>query len=93
GPEASVFTAANFPVGSCVWLTFDRGCLDPYDRTLAYLYTGAGDQDFYQRRLLLEGYASVMIYSPNDAFEDTFRADQAQAQADGVGMWTACAGR
>ncbi|MCK6502007.1 thermonuclease family protein [Myxococcota bacterium] len=92
GPEASEFTKAAFPLGSCLWLTFDQECVDPYDRTLAYLHTGTGEQDFFQRRLLHGGYASVLIYSPNDAFEDTFRDDEAAAQAAGAGLWGECGG-
>lgn len=92
GPEASEFTKAAFPLGSCLWLTFDQECIDPYDRTLAYLHTGTGEQDFFQRRLLHGGYASVLIYSPNDAFEDTFRDDEAAAQAAGAGLWGECGG-
>ena len=92
GAEASDFTKTSLPVGACVWLTFDRECIDPYDRTLAYLHTGTGEQDFFQRRLLHGGYASVLIYSPNDAFEDLFRDDESAAQAAGTGLWGECGG-
>lgn len=92
GAEASAFTASNFPVGTCLWLTFDQDCIDYYDRTLAYLHTGNGDQDFYQRRLIREGYASVLIFDPNDAFEDVFRADEAEAKAEDLGLWGECGG-
>ena len=92
GSEASQFTADAFPVGTCLWLTFDKDCIDPYDRTLAYLHTGTGEQDFFQRRMLHGGYASVLIFSPNAAFEDTFRADEAAAEAAGLGLWGECGG-
>ena len=92
GPEASDFTHAAFPEGTCVWLTFDRDCIDPYDRTLAYVHLGAGEADFFERRLLQGGYAEVMIYDPNDAFEDTFYADQDAARDAGLGLWGDCDG-
>ncbi len=90
GPEASAFTKASLAEGSCLWLTFDRECTDYYDRTLAYVHLGAGEQDFYQRRLLREGYASVLIYEPNDAFEETFREDESAAKAADAGLWGVC---
>lgn len=90
GPEASQFTKDALPAGTCLWLTFDRDCLDPYDRTLAYLHLGTGEQDFYQRRLLRSGYASVLIYEPNDAFEATFEQDEAAARDSELGLWGAC---
>lgn len=91
GPEAMAFTAERLQGGE-VWLTFDKDCLDPYDRTLAYLFVGTRDEDFLQRSLLRGGYAEVMIYEPNDAFEDLFRDDLADAQHEGAGMWGACGG-
>lgn len=90
GPEASAYTKAALPEGTCLWLTFDEECTDYYDRTLAYVHLGAGEQDFYERRLLREGYARVLVIDPNDAFEDVLRLDEAAAQAAGAGLWGAC---
>ncbi len=91
GPEALAFTADRLSGGE-VWLTFDKDCLDPYDRTLAYLFLGTQDEDFLQRALLRGGFAEVMIYDPNDAFEDIFRDDEADAQHNSAGQWGACGG-
>jgi|GEM_PF-1133639 len=90
GLEASAFTKDHFPEGTCLWLSFDHDCIDPYDRTLAYLWTGPGEQDMYQRRLLQEGYARVLTIAPDDHFSELFGQDQAAAEAAGVGLWSAC---
>ncbi|MCB9780429.1 MAG: thermonuclease family protein [Alphaproteobacteria bacterium] len=93
GPEAKAVTEELLAdAGDCVWLTFDRGCLDPYDRTLAYLHVGVGDEGFVERRLLRGGHATVLIYDPNDAYETEFEADEAEAHAEGVGLWETCGG-
>ena len=38
GPEAFQYTASLLPKGAQVSLEFDRQHLDPYGRTLAYVY-------------------------------------------------------
>ena len=93
GPEATAATEQMLTdAGMCVWLTFDRDCTDYYDRTLAYLHVGLGDEGFVERRLLRAGHASVLIYDPNDAYESEFEADESQAKRDDLGLWGECGG-
>lgn len=89
GQEAKDFITDLLSDGE-VWLTFDLDCVDPYDRTLAYLHLGTQEQDFVERNLLRGGYAEVMTFEPNDAFEDLFEADEAAARDAGAGQWSAC---
>lgn len=76
--------------GEEVWLTFDGECVDYYDRTLAYVNTGVGEQDLFERRLLRGGWARTLAIEPNTSFEATFDADQDQAEDDNAGGWDAC---
>ena len=89
GDEAATFTRESLE-GERVWLSFDAECLDYYDRTLAYIHQGTGQDDFYQRRLLHLGYAWTLAIKPNTSFEDTFDEDQAGAEGSGAGLWGAC---
>ena len=42
--EAKTFLLRQI-FGKWVWLTFDRGCTDVFDRTLAYVHLGTNEQD------------------------------------------------
>ena len=87
--EAQAF-AQNVLEGSEVWLTFDGTCTDLYDRTLAYIHQGSGDQDFFQRRLLRGGYAWDFPWEGTDTFADTFAQDAWHAESNGEGLWELC---
>ena len=87
--EAQSF-ARDVLEGSEVWLTFDSSCTDLYDRTLAYIHKGSGDQDFFQRRLLRGGYARDFPWEGTDTFEDTFSQDAWYAESNGEGLWGLC---
>lgn len=76
--------------GGQVWLTFDSTCADMYDRTLAYVHTGATDQDFVERQLLRGGYAFDFPWSGTDTFAQTFADDAAYAESHEEGMWGLC---
>jgi micrococcal nuclease len=73
-----------------VWLTFDRTCLDPYDRHLAYVWIGGGPQDMWERQLLRRGFARELIIAPNDAYEEELDLDQYAAMLREAGLWGAC---
>ncbi len=89
GDEAADFTRSALE-GKTVWLTFDGECRDYYDRTLAYIHTGDGDGDFYERELLQGGWASTLAIEPNTSFEDLFNEDERDARDAGQGLWSAC---
>ena len=89
GNEAWAFTEREIE-GTDLWLTFDGDCYDYYDRTLAYIIRGTGEQGFFERVLLQQGYATVLPYSDTSTFEDVFAQDEAAAKAAGLGLWSAC---
>ena len=91
GPEARDFVRMYLS-GRYVWLTFGNGssCLDPYGRTLAYIFLGGGDRDMVNRQLLQRGYARSYIFSDNATYRALFDADEAAARAAGAGLWSAC---
>ncbi len=89
GDVAAAFTESNLG-GRLVWLTFDKDCLDPYDRTLAYVFRDDTDAGFFNRRLARGGYAYDLSIAPNDSFEDEIHADERAARDEGLGLWGAC---
>lgn len=84
-------TASNYLhaqlVADCFWLTFDADCDDSYGRVLAYAHTRDG---FVQVSLLEGGYAWAMEVAPNSTYASLFAAEQADAEAAGAGLWSAC---
>ncbi len=88
--EATFHTGQRL-LGQWAWLTFDADCLDYYDRTLAYVHTGNSvSTDFFNRDLLLEGYARVLTVEPNSSFASLFTQDEDEARAAMVGGWQYC---
>jgi micrococcal nuclease len=94
GGEAECFgaRAGRFAMrlldGRRVRLELDRERLDPYGRTLAYLYLP--DDRMVNVVLIRRGFARVTIFPPNDRHEDPLRLAEAAAQAEGAGLWSAC---
>jgi micrococcal nuclease len=76
--------------GKLVWLTFDADCLDPYDRTLAYVFRGDDDAGFFNRALARNGYAVPLEIAPDDTYADEIAADARAARDEGAGLWGAC---
>jgi micrococcal nuclease len=74
--------------GERVRLEFDEERLDPYDRTLAYVYLD--DRRMINVVLVRRGFARVTIYPPNDRFQARLRAAQDAARNRGAGLWSAC---
>jgi micrococcal nuclease len=89
GDEATAFTSDQL-LGRLAWLTFDRECFDPYDRSLAYLIRDAGEGGFFNRVLAREGYAAQLSIEPNTTYASEISVDVAAAQRDNAGMWEAC---
>ncbi len=88
GDNATVFTSQLN--AHLVWLTFDVDCLDPYGRLLAYVHIGSGEGDMWQRQMVRRGFAHAIDYRPNSMYAALLAADQVTAEAEGVGLWTAC---
>jgi micrococcal nuclease len=89
--EASRALRDLLPVGAEVWVTADRDLRDPYGRTLLYLWTGSGE--LVNLAMVREGYAEAVLFEPNDAYIDLMRDAEADARAEGRGMWGACPDR
>ncbi len=89
GPEALAETQRLIQ-DRWVYLTFDAECEDYYDRTLAYLHLGGGDDDFVNRSLVRAGFAWAYAVQPNVAFETEFQQDELAAVQAGLGLWSAC---
>jgi endonuclease YncB( thermonuclease family) len=98
--EAARFTA-NALEGKDVVLVPGEEETDDYGRLLAYVWTvpeegllgslkrliGARRPEFFNQKLLREGYAETLTIRPNDAFADCFEAAQRKAQDAGEGIW------
>lgn len=86
--EASEALADLLPVGADVWVTRDRELLDPYDRTLLYLWTSEGD--LVNLEMVRLGYARAVLFEPNDAYLAPMRRAESEARAARRGLWAAC---
>jgi micrococcal nuclease len=86
GPEASAYTGGRLE-GETVRLEFDVERLDPFDRTLAYVWLG---DELFNETLVREGYALVTTFPPNVAYVERFRDAQRLAREQGLGLWSAC---
>ena len=91
GPEASAFTAALLPAGTAVRLERDVVGRDHYGRLLAYVYVVDGGV-LVNEELVRRGMARPLHIEPNGTFAARFVAAARRAEAEGLGLWTACAG-
>ena len=87
GPEASLFATARL-TGEQVRLEFDVERIDPYGRTLAYLWMPDGSM--FNETLVRRGLATVATYPPDTRYVDRFGAAQRAAKAADRGLWGAC---
>ncbi|MET0577674.1 MAG: thermonuclease family protein, partial [Ilumatobacteraceae bacterium] len=91
GPEASAFTKALLAPGTAVRLERDVVGRDDYGRLLAYVYVAA-DGTFVNDALVRRGLARPLTIAPNATYAARFVAASIDAEADGLGLWGACAG-
>ncbi|MHC8949248.1 thermonuclease family protein [Sphingobacterium hungaricum] len=84
GKEASAFTS-NLIMDKFVKLTFDIDSLDPFGRTLAYVYLQDGT--FVNEEIIRNGFATIMTVAPNVKFENKFIKAQRYARERKLGMW------
>lgn len=88
GAEATARLTALVPPGSTIWVAPDREVLDRYGRHLLYVWTPDGR--FVNADMIAHGDGTVMLFEPNTAYDDLFRALEADAAATGRGLWAAC---
>ena len=86
--QASRHLKGLLPLGSRAWATEDVEPLDPYGRTLLYLWNDDGS--FVNLEMVEAGMARAVLYEPNDAYIAEMRAAQRQARSAGRGLWRAC---
>jgi micrococcal nuclease len=87
GPEASQFTTRQL-TGRQIRLEFDVDRIDPFGRTLAYLWMRDGSM--FNETLVRRGFATVATYPPDTRYVDRFEASQRMAKTAGRGLWGAC---
>ena len=94
GKEASQFTK-NSLTGKRVWLEYDKNPTDRYNRHLAYIWTSKPNQinestmreNMFNAKLLLDGYAKVMMIKPNTKYKELFEKFQNEAKSSKRGLW------
>jgi micrococcal nuclease len=87
GTEASHFTTRQL-TGKQIRLEFDVDRIDPFGRTLAYLWMRDGS--LFNETLVRRGFATVATYPPDTRYVDRFEASKRAAKAAGRGQWGAC---
>lgn len=87
GSEASLKNE-QLVLGKTVYLHKDISETDRYGRLLRYVWLD--DTQMVNQVLVEEGFAYASSYPPDIAFQEQLIDAQAQAQANGVGLWSAC---
>jgi micrococcal nuclease len=73
--------------GKTIWLEFDKQRKDKYDRLLAYVYLDPLKLSMVNAILLAQGYATLMVISPNVKYADRFEILQKDAKEEKLGLW------
>jgi len=83
--EARHFLQKHLKPGQVLNLSFDQKKLDPYGRTLAYVYTESGEH--LQELLLSQGLATTRVYQ-NDYFWQCLNLIELTARDKKLGLWS-----
>ncbi len=86
--EATSALSRLLPDGSDVRFAADRELLDRYDRTLLYVWNDAGT--FVNEAMVRRGFATAVLFEPNDEHIALMRAAQRNAEASRRGLWGTC---
>ena len=89
GDEATAFTKSLLTVGTPVRLERDVVGRDDYGRLLAYVYR-ADDGIFVNYEIVRQGYAQPLTIPPNVTFSELMVQAAHDAEANDVGLWSAC---
>ena len=73
--------------GKVVQLVADAEDRDRFDRLLRYVYV---DGELVNETLIAEGFATTLTIKPNTSKADQFANAEENAQAAGLGLWSAC---
>ncbi len=82
--EARAFVASKLKAGDELALMFGPTKLDPYGRTLAYVFTPDGL--LLQQELLQQGFAMARVYQEHPFWECFAKLEQ-QARTQSTGLW------
>ena len=85
GKTVSEIVKDKIKAGDTLYIEYDVGKTDKYDRTLAYVYFEDGTM--VQDWLLKNGYANVATYPPNVKYADHFVELAHTAAENKVGLW------
>jgi micrococcal nuclease len=89
GPEASVANK-DLVSGQTVYLEKDVSNTDRFGRLLRYVWLNTNTGwVMVDRQLVLEGWAEARDYPPDTKYHDTLFEAQDEAQAAGLGIWSA----
>ncbi len=91
GVEASDALTGLLPPGTTVRIERDTEARDRFGRLLLYVHR-AEDDLFINRHLLEQGFADVLFFDPNTAFEVEFTRIRNEARAASLGLWGDCDG-
>ncbi|MDP9184839.1 MAG: thermonuclease family protein [Actinomycetota bacterium] len=86
GPESSRFTTRQL-TGARIELEYDRDLIDPFDRTLAYVWL---DGRLFNETLVDRGYAEATSYPPDTSHQNVLDAAEVDARRADRGLWGAC---
>ncbi|MCK8045808.1 thermonuclease family protein [Shewanella sp. 1CM18E] len=82
--DAKKYLSSVVEPGQTLQLAFDKKRLDPFGRTLAYVYTK--DLQHLQELMLANGFAKARVYQ-NDYFWQCLEAVEKRARDTKVGLW------
>ncbi|MFK8024955.1 MAG: thermonuclease family protein [Ilumatobacter sp.] len=91
GPEATAFVESLLPIGTPIRVERDTVSRDDFGRLLGYVYRAA-DGVFVNYETVRQGYATPLTIEPNDTHAALFVEAARAAEADDVGLWSACSG-
>ena len=84
GKKVSKWVKKTLKVGQRVYLEYDEDRVDPYGRTLAYMYV---DGKMFNKTLVKKGFARAVYYKPNGRYRKDFERLQKWAKAHKKGFW------
>lgn len=88
--DATRYASELLPAGTRVRLVYDVQRLDPFGRTLAYVYK-LSDGVFVNVAVARNGFAQQLTVPPNVAHAEEFRLAAASARTANLGLWSGCA--
>lgn len=89
GDAAAARLEALVPTGTVLVLATDTEELDQFGRLLAHLWR-AEDGLWVNGAMLASGFARVVTFPPNVAYDDEVRALERSARQRSLGLWATC---